>query len=424
MNWKTLLVLLILAGAAVYGVIELNKQQQAAPSTAAEPSLLYPQLAEQINDIQGIRIVKAGDETAIDLARKEQNWVLANKHDYPAAQDTLRELLSGLLEAKIIETKTSNPERYAALEVEDVSSADAQGVRLDLEGAAEPISLIIGKSGAGSFDQTYVRKANDAQSLLVSGALLPADDVQRWAEQPIVEIPAGRIQRVVIKHPDGEQLTVVKDGRADTNFKVFNLLEGRELSHDTVANPIGNALSNLRLEDVTTVEALDPAAEQAVSAEYYTFDGQKITVQAFKKDDKYYAHLSAAFDAEQYERFKSKDEDAQPAPADQASAEQGTQQESESASAEQTTQQESESANTEQASQPGSTGNKPEELTQQAAELDTKFKPWVYEISQYKYESMSKRLEDMLKPLEQPASDAPASSSGGLPIPGNQPATQ
>ena len=398
MNWKTLLILLILAGAAVYGVIAINKPPQSPPSASAEPSLLYPQLVDQINDVQRIRIIKAGDETAIDLARNEQNWVLANKHNYPVDAETLRSLLSGLLEAKIIETKTSNPERYAALEVEDVSADDAQGRRIDLEGPAEPIRLIVGKSGTGGIEETYVRKANEAQSLLVSGVLLPADDVQRWAEQPIVEIPAERIQRVVIKHPangdaPAEQLTVVKDGRADTNFKVFNLLEGREISHETVANPIGNALSNLRLEDVSTVDAMNPAAQQPVVAEYYTFDGQKITVQTFKEGDKYYAQLSAVFDAEQFERFQPEGEEAV---SNEESQEQATESD--------------ESASSEQVEPPAPAESNEEALARQTADLDARLQPWVFEISQYKYDSMNKRIEDMLKPVETPAessSEAP-----------------
>lgn len=400
MNWKTLLVLLILAGAAVYGVVQLKPQQQGAPTAASEPALLYPQLADQINDVNLIRIVKAGDTPVVELKHTEQGWVLANKDNYPASLDTLRELLSTLVDAKIVETKTSNPERYAALGVEDISAEDAQGMRIDLEGGSEPISLIVGNLNSSNQQQTYVRKADQAQSLLISGSLAPADDVQRWARQPIVAIPAEQVQKVVIKHPDGEQLTVYKSGRSDTNFKLFNLLEGRELSHDTVANPIGNALSNLRLEDVRTVEQLNPADAEPVITEYYTFDGRKITLQGFQQDDNYYLHLQAAFDADQFEQFRPK---AEPATTDDSADESADDTES-TANDEAAT--ETAEADTAESDTDADKASDAEQLAQQMAELDAQLKPWVFAVSQYKYQSVSKRLEDLLKPEEKPAEDA------------------
>jgi len=383
MNWKTILVLFILAAAAVYGVFQLQSQQQTEATAATEQARLYPQLAEKIDAVDQIRVVGAEDKPLVELQRQDTGWVLASRHNYPLALDTLRELLNTLASAEIIETKTSNPERYTALNVEDVSAADAGGVRLDLEGSAEPISLIIGKNAERSFDQTYVRKAGTEQSLLVSGALSPAQEIQRWAEQPIVEIPAEQVQRVVIRHPDGEQLTVLKNSRADTNFKLFNLLEGRELSHDTVANPIGNALSNLRLEDLSTVELMNPNEADPIVAEYYLFDGRKIMVQTFQQNDKYYAHLRADFDAEQQQRFQPTEPEA--------------------STAEDTPGESTDEASTSEA---------PAQL---AASLDDKLKPWVFEISQYKHESMSKRLDDLLKPLPEAAESATDTGAAAQP---------
>ena len=65
---------------------------------------------------------------------------------YPADAAKVRKLLLALAEAKPVEEKTSNPANYAALGVEDVSSADATGVRVELEGTAQPVNLIVGKA--------------------------------------------------------------------------------------------------------------------------------------------------------------------------------------------------------------------------------------------------------------------------------------
>lgn len=61
--------------------------------------------------------------------------------------------------------------------------------------------------------------------------------------------------------------------------------------------------------------------------------------------------------------------------------------------------------------------------TQQEAErLDARLNPWVFAISQNKYDSMTRRLEDLLKPVEEsePAAapdqpDGPVESTGPEP---------
>ena len=390
MNWKSFIVLIVVAAAAIWGVLQLQQQQAADSTTAATPTdQLYPDLDKSINDANKIRVVTAGDETVAELVRDDAGWTVANKGNYPADLEKIRSLLLDLVNAKIREEKTANPDNYSRLAVSDIDQDGAAGKRVDVEGLAAPLSLIIGNVASNSGNGTYVRRAGEEQSYLIDKTLVAADDAKQWARQPIVEIPSSRFQRVSIEHTDGGSVTISKQNRTDINFKVFNMLPDRELSHDTVANPIGNNLSNLRLEDVFPVAELNPdQQENVVTTDFFAFDGLKLTAKTFKKDDKYYTHLRTSFDEQQAQQFavnasdtEDKDEDGE------------------------------EEENQDEAK------TDPEAVKKEAEELDQKLMAWVYEISEFKYTNMTKRLDDLLKPPAEENTEDQTSSTIGTDTP-------
>ena len=363
MNWKSLLILIIIAAAAVWGVMQVNQTPDSASSTPPEPTELFAGLQDKVNDVDAIRIIKAGNEPIVDLKRGDHGWVVANKHDYPAELDQVRDLLVGLVNANIIETKTSNPELYERLGVRDVAQENVSAKQIDIAGLDQPLSLIVGHTAASGRSGTYVRRTGEAQSYLVSGTIEASDAIQQWLQQPIVEIPADRLQRINLQHPDGEVLTVAKQNRSDTAFKPLNLLQNRELQYETIANPIGSVLSNLRAEDVMPAAEFT-SAEDTVNAEFFSFDGLKLNTQTFMQDDQYYVRLSASFDAEQAQQF-------------------------------------ADSTNTESSKdEPNTSTQDNSPIMEEAQKLNQTFDGWVYRISKYKYDNFTKRLNDLLKEEE------------------------
>lgn len=387
MNWKLLLLLIILAGAAVWGVVQI--QHRPAPATqAVKTEKLFPGLEDQVNEVTGLRIVKAGDTTVAEVQRADGDWVVTNKYDYPADLGTLRGLLLGLANAEIIEHKTANPELYDRIGVQDIGAEGATGTLVTVEAPDSPLSLIIGDTASSGSRQTYVRRPDDPQSLLVSGDLAPAQDVKQWLRQPILDIPAEQVQQVKIRHPDGDTLTLSRPDRETTNLQPDALPDGRELSYATVANPIGSALSSLRLEDVMPAGQLDPAKrEPVVEAEYLTFDGLRVKATVFKVDGQRYLALAADFDPDQYERFTMPEQTGE------------------------TTSSETAAANSQAGNDnaPGDTPDNPDQeekppkadtVAADAAALNLRLQQWVYVVTDYKYDNLGKRLADLLKPLE------------------------
>lgn len=381
MSWKSLLLLIIIAAAAVWGVLELNKTPDAALDVATEQALL-PEFEEAANAIDAVKVSKAGGETVAELTRNEQQWVVSSAHDYPADVDKIRTLLIDLIDARIVEQKTANPEYYERLGVDDITQEDTEGVQVELKNSEDDSSLglIIGKLASNGGSGTYVRRSGEEQSYLIGSTVALSKDSHQWLQQPIMEVPFERIQRVSIHHPDGEILTLVKKDRTQQNLEIFNMLAGRELSYETVTNPTGSALANLRLEGVVPAAEYNFDDQEMVKAEYYTFDGLVITANLTKQDDKYYASITTRFDQEQADQF-----------AETASGEEN-QTDGDNA--------DSESDTAVAADDAQESDDEIESVKQESDSLNQTISAWVYEISQYKYESMTKRLEDLLKPAE------------------------
>ena len=139
-------------------------------------------------------------------------------------------------------------------------------------------ALIVGKpSGAKS---GFVRRADNAQSLLAAPLLSVDADPKSWLERALVDISPERV-REVEEHPaDGAAYTLSRAKTEQSDFTVAPLPKGRELSSPGAADAIAAALSSLNLEDVSKAQAA-PAA-MAARAVFRTFDGLEVTVSGRK----------------------------------------------------------------------------------------------------------------------------------------------
>jgi hypothetical protein len=162
-------------------------------------------------------------------------------------------------------------------------------------------AVIFGTTAQG--DYRYARVAGEDQSWLIDqNPDIPAT-VGSWLESDIIDIDASRIKAVSVLHPDGEAIQIDKFAEEDTDFRVTDIPDGRELSYSTVANGIGGALNDLDLDDV---RAALPA-EEAVTTEFRTFDGLTIVARTIRVDDENWIsfELSGA-DSEEATKLRSR----------------------------------------------------------------------------------------------------------------------
>jgi len=206
----------------------------------------------------------------------------------------LRKNLLALADARIVEEKTSNPEYYERLGVQDLSAESARGLQLTLTGGKEPVDVIIGLNQPGTADLTYVRRAGEPRSWLVRAQFDLGKTGGEWLDRSLTDIPATRIQAVTITHPGLETLRISRlqdagkkeakpEGTAE--FLVADVPAGRELSYPGVANGVAGVLADLQLEDAQTRDALGPDPGKPVVARFVTTDGLTVEASAWRVGD-------------------------------------------------------------------------------------------------------------------------------------------
>jgi hypothetical protein len=261
MSSKTLGILALLTVVLlVAAIIAYGSRRGSGPT--GERALLYPALADRINDVESIGIL--GPDGAFTIARSGDEWTVVEKGGYPAQFQKVKSAVVGVSELEIVEPKTSRPDLYERLGVSQPGEADARSMLLTLRDASgqEIVSLIVGDQSTGSTNRRFVRRAGEEQSWLAQGDLSIDADAMEWIERNIVGIQRDRIQNVEITHPDGESVFIYRDSEDQRDFTVSDIPEDRELTFAGAAGGIATGLAFLRIEDVARV-----AAEGASGAE-------------------------------------------------------------------------------------------------------------------------------------------------------------
>lgn len=355
----SILLVLVVVSALVVALLVPGKSGRESES---EPVLLLPEVGHRINDAEHVTVQGSG-QRQVRLNRQGGEWVIADLTDYPADWNRLRTLLADLAQAEIVETKTDNPAYYDRLGVEDPEQEGAQSTLVTVTFGDDQRSLIVGKK-ADSRSGQYVRPADSATSLLVDREFsLPLDPVD-WAERDIVDVPSGEVREVEIIHPDGDWILVKKSSPDDTDFVLENLAEGRETVSSWSVNSLAGALSALAMEGVEPVG--DGAPEDAVRFRLLTFSGTEYLVHVWEAGESHWLTLSA-----------TRPLTGKPAPPTEAEPAAG-------------------------AEEPLKDGTDYEDALETAA-FNQRVSEWKYRIPEYKYTSLTKRLEDLLKPLDEEA---------------------
>lgn len=375
MTSRNLSILGLVAVIAVLAGVWLAGRQTSTP--AAESAVLYPDLKKELDAVTAVRIVKAGGTTAVELKRGDGGWTVSERANYPADDAKLRKLITGLAEAKLLEEKTSNPESYATLSVEDVSDSAAGGVQIEIDGPKQPVKLIVGKQASGA-QSHYVRRADEPKSWLINKSIDTSTSADQWLRKSIVDISADRVQSAEVAVGGAKPYSAVKKTRADADFAVEGLPKGKALSSPSAADNFATALASLTLSDVQAASAITdrPSARATIR----TFDGLVTEATGWKKDDKHYIALKTSYDAALAERFKvataNKDATASEKKDDASNTEGAPP---------------AENAVTE-APQP-----EPRNVEEEATKTNAQVTGWAYEIPAYKYDAIFKPVDELIK---------------------------
>jgi hypothetical protein len=352
--YVVVLTVLALAGVAVLAL------RGGVPEQAVDQAFLPETVSARINDVDRVEILAGGNRTVATLVKAQDHWQLEQMHGYRADWPRLRDMLAILAQAKVIEAKTDNPEYYARLGVEDIDAEDAAGVLVRLSIGNESTDVIIGNEPQGRSGQ-YARIAGQAGSVQLDREIgVPAETLD-WLDTGIVDVDTNDVAEVEIIHPDAQRVLVTKVSGGQTDFELADMPEGRELKSSWAANSLGSVLSLLDLEAVYPDDGA--AWPDAARLRVLTFSGMEIIAETMERDGEHLVRLQAS-------QPLAAVAEAQPAEA---------------------------------------SGPATEDIEAQAQadvakavnEINARVSGWVYAIAKYKYDTMVKRPEDLLKPLDE-----------------------
>ena len=392
-QWVVALALATLLGIGLIWLLD----HPVSDDAQQDSELVIPELSGQINQIEALDIIAPGGLVAVSLRRVGQvaeetesstlRWRVVQRDGYEADFTRVFDLLRDLAEVEKSEARTSNPEWYARLGVQDVGAPDASGRRLDFPLSELP-SLIVGQ--VDPTDQgSYVRVQDQAQSWLADRVIeLPLDPVQ-WLEPGIMDIPADDISEVIVRHADGETVQIRNAGTEENDFVLLDVPEERQAGQAFQRTALANGLRGLNLEDVRAFDGEIP--ESAVRVLFTTQDGLNFVASVFQEERSANAvEVESALAAEpQYWIHFSVSAETIAEDLSTEAAEEPALPEDESAGLD------VESAEAQQAADQ----QQPNQRLVSAVAVDARLSPWLFRISQRKFEDLTRRMDDLLEPL-------------------------
>ena len=370
----TVLVLAIATLVAVGAVLFVERG-----SDTPEPGgdIVFPALLEQVNSVARVRVT--GSEGTFTLTRDGDAWVVEEKERYPADPDRVHKLLVGAAGMKRLEPKTSDPERYPKLWLEDPTGEDARSVRLVLEDATGAVlaDWVLGDRRPSKSDasrtELYIRVADDPRAWLVEGSVPGGGEIIDWLDRVVARIDRERLRTAEVSHTDGATVVVSKEAPADHDFVLRDVPGGRELDSQYRVNDIGRFLEDLRFEDVAAASSLDFAGSADKRMVVTTFDGLRVRLDSVMRDGDAWVQLRAEVDEGLIEQAAGDGADA--AASDGESG--------------------SESKDPPESLLPF------DEVRAAAGRLNAAWQGWAYELPSFKRDYIARRMDELTRPIEQ-----------------------
>jgi uncharacterized protein DUF4340 len=314
MSRQRFIALLAAALVAICGALYLSTQRY-LPRDPHGMALL-PSLAAELNTVTSLSVRKGGAAPTVTLHKQGEQWTVAERGEYPADVPKLRKLLLALSDAKIREEKTSNPENYSIIGVEDPAKEGATGAQIELTAQDGKHDVIVGKNaGEGNF----VRRAGEKTSYIVEPGISFEAEPRYWIDTHLLDVATDKIQSIETKPATGaayalRRVTAVEPKPADaktagpsapaasatgtppaSKFVLEGAPTGRQPADPRTLAPSPTLLGGLTAEDVAPAGDIDFSKPSVVTVTLA--DGSVLTLTGAVAGDKRWIQVAAPKDA-------------------------------------------------------------------------------------------------------------------------------
>ena len=287
MNDKKLAILglaaVIMAGAAI---LQNRISKQLSTGDFSSSPLIE---GLEIDKVDAIRISSENGSKTVNLARKNGNFVVTDKDDYPANVTRINELINHCLDIRTSEKITSNVSNHADLNVTDET---ARFVISFLDSDDTPIVTLLISETDMETNSAYARlSASDDVYSIERPPYIQASPMD-YVAATLVEVQNDDVQSVAVSTPEGSYVLSSPEGTGDV--KLDKMPEGKQFKA-TDYQAVFKAINSVRFDDVMAAEK---APADLKFDHVYTSRNYDLTVYKFelaKQDDKYYAKVGADY---------------------------------------------------------------------------------------------------------------------------------
>lgn len=294
-NRKRQITVLAAASALAVGLaVGLGLWQSQTTQPVAPGGPLFPDYAARLESAAEFTAQSATHRFVIRRGEGNQ-WVMADRDNYPVDEADLRRALRAVGELTRIEAMTDNPDFYSRLGVGDPAQ-DKDATRYTVKAAD---GAVLADFVAGRFQQRamtgrpaefYARRSDETRAWLVRGDWDAGANPLEWLDRQILRIDRARVESVAIQHRGGEELRLrparVQDVQGTVLFEIVNLPRGRTPTSEGDVNGIAGALEFLAFDEVASAAARAPDFDQApVTALFRIKEGFDVRVALWPQPD-------------------------------------------------------------------------------------------------------------------------------------------
>ena len=258
-NKKILIILLCICG-VLLTVLLFNDDKNRSKAEIAD-EILLPELKMRLAEITTIKIDPAGEPVVLE--HKNKNWTVASKQNYPADTNSIRELIYGIADLKIVELKTADESLLGKIGL-DLDSDDAVRVTMADSSGNTISDILFGKSTpalSGQGQTWFVRHFDDAQSWLVNGQLSVNANAYQWLSKTILSLDTSEVVEVILNANPDERLVILKSQESQA-FELQGKKDSEEIETYKLDEIIETA-SSIQLDDVRLKQAGQTGLDEA-----------------------------------------------------------------------------------------------------------------------------------------------------------------
>lgn len=298
LNTKTLKKLLIITTICAVPVVLIAIKS--GKSIIRDDGLFFPDLLRNQENIY--KVIVQDHNNTLTLYKSSGTWKILERDNYPVLADRVDDLLLSLGDLRIIEPKTSKPELYEQLDVNDIKDENSKAVLIVVlnDKNEELANMYIGKReglrvGEEYQEHIFIRRAGEEQAWLVRGILPLSNNFMDWVEQPLLGIvDSDQVSSIEIIRPETSKVRIYKNQLDQEDFilEASASKKGMSLDIDSI-NSLPFEVAELEFKNVFPADNIKLDWDKSITANLETFPGVKVLLNIVKQDQKVFVKVHA-----------------------------------------------------------------------------------------------------------------------------------